>query len=142
MKSQLSNTHWEYWLIRDNADTPIELVRARPGAHVVIAGEGKGTNQHKRSRHFSNDNKPNLDCPVSFQLIHAGDASAPAIGKAIAEVEAVLHLKDQRVVRRKQYSVCDAQVKAMALLVSGSSIREAARLCGVPKSTVADWKAA
>lgn len=141
MKSQPTNTHWQYWLIRDSGDTPIELVRAEPGTHVVIAGEGTRKTQHKRSRFFLDDNKPNLDYPVSFQLIHVGDASAPAIGTAMDDVEGALWLKQQKTAKRKRYAVEDAQVKALALMSSGSGIREAARLCGVPKSTVADWRA-
>ena len=87
------------------------------------------------------ENQPDLNLAVTFDLIHAGDASAPIIGEAIDEVEAHLYFKQQRTKKRKSYSVGDAQSKALALLFEGSSIREAARLCGVPKSTVADWRA-
>jgi transposase len=37
--------------------------------------------------------------------------------------------------------VSDAKLQVSELLASGSSIREASRLCGVPKSTVSDWLA-
>ena len=77
---------------------------------------------------------------MTFDLIHTGDASAPIIGEAIEQVDAHLYFKQNRIKKRKSYSVSDAQSKALALLFEGSSIREAARLCGVPKSTVADWK--
>ena len=131
---------WQYWLIRDNKDNPIELVRSCPNSNLVVAGEAKGITQHKRSQYFTAGNQPNLNLAVTFDLIHTGDASAPSIGEAIDEVEAHFYFKEQRTKKRKQYSVSDAQSKALALLSEGSSIREAAKLCGVPKSTVADWR--
>ena len=92
---------------------------------------------NKNSQYFTKENQPDLNLAVTFDLIHTGDASAPIIGDAIDEVEAHLFFKQQRTKKRKSYSVSDAQSKALALLFEGSSIREAARLCGVPKSTVA-----
>ena len=139
-QSNHSVSNWQYWLVRDNKDNPIELVRTNRGSNLVVAGEAKGITQHKHSQYFTAGNQPNLNLAVTFDLIHAGDASAPSVGKAIDEVEAHFYFKEQRTKKRKQYSVSDAQSKALALLSEGSSIREAARLCGVPKSTVADWR--
>ena len=127
---------WCYWLIRDNNQTPLELVRANDRSHTVVAGEG--ASRHRRSEYFSASNKPNTLLPVSFELIHAGEASAPAISEAI---EAVNDPSVRQVRKLKQYAISDAQVKALALLDAGSGVREAARLCGVPKSTVSDWRA-
>ena len=132
---------WNYWLVRDNADNPIELVRSNQNFHLVVAGEGKGITQHKGSQYFTKENQPDLNLAVTFDLIHTGDASAPIIGEAIDQIDAHVYFKQQRTKKRKQYSISDAQSKALALLGEGSSIREAARLCGVPKSTVADWRA-
>tara|TARA_B110000503_G_scaffold88693_1_gene134488 strand:- start:342 stop:821 length:480 start_codon:yes stop_codon:yes gene_type:complete len=131
---------WNYWLIRDNKDNPIELVRTNHRCNLVVAGEGKGITQHKGSQYFTKENQPDLNLAVTFDLIHTGDASAPIIGEAIDQIDAHVYFKQQRTKKRKSYSVSDAQSKALALLFEGSSIREAARLCGVPKSTVADWK--
>lgn len=139
--SAANKSSWDYWLIRNEQDVAIEVVRARPSYHVVIAGEGKGKTQHKRSSYFTHEHKPDLNKPVSFQLIHAGDASSPRVEVAIAEVEANLYARARRVKRRKQYDIADARAKALALLETGSSVREVARLCGVPKSTVSDWRA-
>ena len=44
---------WNYWLVRDNADNPIELVRSNQHFHLVVAGEGKGITQHKGSQYFT-----------------------------------------------------------------------------------------
>ena len=132
---------WNYWLIRDNKDNPIELVRTNHRCNLVVAGEGKGITQHKGSQYFTKENQPDLNLAVTFDLIHTGDASAPIIGEAIDQIDAHVYFKQQRTKKRKNYSVSDAQSKALALLFEGSSIREAARLCGVPKSTVADWRA-
>lgn len=130
---------WHYWLIRDQRDNPIELVRANTDCHLVIAGEGKGMTQHKHSQYFTNDHLPDLKHPVSFELLHAGDASSPAVSEAINQVESFAYFRKQKTRKRKQYGVKDAKDKAIDLLLKGSSIREAATLCGVPKSTVADW---
>lgn len=130
---------WQYWLVRDQDDNPVELVRCNPVASIAIAGEGVGTTQHKSTKYFTPENKLDLNQPVTFELIHAGDASCPAVGKAIDQVQAHLYFKQQRATKRKQYTVEDAKSKTLALLEQGSSIREAARLCGVPKSTVYDW---
>ena len=130
---------WQYWLVRDQNDNPVELVRCNPVASIAIAGEGVGTTQHKSSNFFTKENQPDLNQPVTFELIHAGDASCPAVSKAIDQVQGNLCFKQQRATKRKQYTVEDAKIKTLALLAQGSSIREAARLCGVPKSTVSDW---
>ena len=92
---------------------------------------------NKNSQYFTKENQPDLNLAVTFDLIHTGDASAPIIGEAIDQIDAHVYFKQQRTKKRKSYSVGDAQSKALALLFEGSSIREAARLCGVPKSTVA-----
>ena len=131
---------WEYWLIRNNSDSPIELVRSNPRGNVVIAGEDRGVTQHKRSHYFTKANKPDLDKPVTFDLIHLGHASAPVIGKAIDLVDAALLLKQQKTQKRKQYLTKEAKQQVLALLSDGCGIREAARLCGVPRATVAYWR--
>ena len=140
-QSNHSVSNWQYWLVRDNRDNPIELVRTNHRCNLVVAGEAKGISQHKGSQYFTKENQPDLNRAVTFDLIHAGDASAPSIGNAIDEVETHFYFKQQRAKKRKQYLINDAQSTALALLSEGSSIREAARLCGVPKSTVADWRA-
>tara|TARA_B110000503_G_scaffold118862_1_gene180155 strand:- start:18 stop:458 length:441 start_codon:yes stop_codon:yes gene_type:complete len=132
---------WEYWLIRNNSDQPIELVRSNPRGNVVIVGEDRGITQHKRSHYFTKENKPDLDKPVTFDLIHLGHASAPVIGKAIDLVDTAVLLKQQRNKRRKHYVAKEAKQQVLALLGGGSSIREASRLCGVPRATVSDWRA-
>ena len=63
---------WNYWLVRDNADNPIELVRSNQKFHLVVAGEGKGITQHKGSQYFTKENQPDvwrqLSWPVWRQL--------------------------------------------------------------------------
>ena len=134
--------HNKYYVVFNSHDRPIELVRVHPdtGLSITIAPY-RYTGRVKKSELFS-DGKPDLSTPFTFQLIHAGDASAPVIGEYIDIIEKGILRQRRHTEARKPYGVSNAKDKVVSLLDQGCSVREAARLCGVPKSTVGRWKMA
>ena len=130
-----------YWLVRGStSDSPLEVVRCSPNRNVVVAGESAGSRAQASSQFFTGAGVPDLSKEVTFEMIHAGVDGAPCIGEAIDAVNERLRKKETEIKPRKNYKVKGAKQQALQLLSQGCSVRESARLCGVPRSTVSDWK--
>ena len=134
--------HNKYYVVFNSHDRPVELVRVHPdtGLSLTIAPY-RYTGHVKKSELFINGNPIN-DTEYCFQLIHAGDASAPVIGEYIDIIEKGVLRQRRRAEPRKPYGVANAKDRVVSLLNQGCSVRKAARQCGVPKSTVGRWKLA
>ena len=132
----------KYYVVFNSHDRPIELVRVHPdtGLSITIAPY-RYTGHVKKSELFINGN-PISDTEYCFQLIHAGDASAPVIGEYIDIIEKGILRQQRRAAPRRPYGVTNARDRVISLLNQGCSVRKAARQCGVPKSTVGRWKLA
>ena len=114
--------HNKYYVVFNSHDRPIELVRVHPdtGLSITIAPY-RYTGRVKKSELFS-DGKPDLSTPFTFQLIHAGDASAPVIGEYIDIIEKGILRQRRRTEARKPYGVSNAKDKVVSLLDQGCSV--------------------
>ena len=129
----------KYYVVFNSHDRPVELVRVHldTGRSITIAPY-RYTGHVKKSELFING-QPISTTEYCFQLIHAGDASAPVIGEYIDIIEKGVLRQRRRAEPRKPYGVANAKDRVVSLLNQGCSVRKAAHQCGVPKSTVGRW---
>ena len=123
---------WLFTAIRDDNDKLLQLVRSNSTGNVVIAGEGVGIRSHKKSAYFTKDNQPNINKPVSFQVLDASESSMPTVGEYIGLVNKAM---PKPVKKRVKYTDED-MAKAVELVGNGVTVLTASRLTEVPRSAI------
>jgi hypothetical protein len=101
--------HNKYYVVFNSHDRPVELVKVHldTGRSITIAPY-RYTGHFKKSELFING-EPISTTEYCFQLIHAGDASAPVIGEYINIIENGLLRQRQRAEPRKRYGLPKAK---------------------------------
>jgi hypothetical protein len=139
IESKVSVQPWRYYIVRDEQDTPIQLVRVGTSSNLIVVGKGSRVGEHRPSQFFTKKHKPNLDLPLSFELIDACESGHPLVQAALDSIRNAVKQVVKHPKRYGAYGITDAREKAFELMANGATRYEAAKLCKIPISSLYRW---